>query len=262
MLLQAVGCVLRVVAEQFHVVGAHRQIGEVIDNARCHHTYVVAPEGVNENADCIWVTSRQNQSTFCAATNPMVSFSMRSTGQYTSGRSLIFFQNSRIPNAGILFEKLDQQGQQRLPRYMVKRLAINPESKILRLELRTPFGYLHELSANNVPVPQSRLDGSCEEKNQTSRVAAGSILLWLAGLEPLVMLVGIVSVWIISSAKRSSIRTPTKVFLEEDVKRDTKQVIFGNNARSSHQYRFTDRFLVLDPFGSGRKGPSHEQVLV
>jgi len=103
-----------------------------------------------------------------------VSFSMRSTGQYTSG---IFFQNSRIENAGILFEKFDQQGQQRLLRHMVKGLLSKPESKIFRLELRTPFGYLHELSANNVPLPQSRLDGSCGGKNQTGRVAAGSLLI-------------------------------------------------------------------------------------
>src|SRR5215510_7986249 len=55
-----------------------------------------------------------------------------------------------IAKAGIPFEKLDQQGEQRSLRHMVKRVVINPGRKILRLELRIPFSYLHELSANIV----------------------------------------------------------------------------------------------------------------
>jgi hypothetical protein len=86
-----------------------------------------------------------------------------------------------IAKAGILFEKLDQQGQQRLLRHMVKRVVINPEGIILRMELRTPFSYLHEISSNTMPVPQPRLNGSRRRKNQTSRNAAGSILLQLGG---------------------------------------------------------------------------------
>jgi len=53
---------------------------------------------------------------------------------------------SLIAKAGILFTRLPQQGQQDLLRHMVKRVVINPEGQILRMELRTPFCYLQKLA--------------------------------------------------------------------------------------------------------------------
>src|SRR5512143_3045856 len=52
-----------------------------------------------------------------------------------------------IGKAVILFERLPPQGQQDLLRHVVKRVVINPEGQVLRMELRPPFSYLHRLAA-------------------------------------------------------------------------------------------------------------------
>ncbi len=79
-----------------------------------------------------------------------------------------------IGKAGILFTRLPPQGQQDLLRHIVKRVVINPEGQILRMELRTPFGYLHRLAAG-ATGPQGPKHGAGSRKNKTSGAgAAGS----------------------------------------------------------------------------------------
>jgi DNA invertase Pin-like site-specific DNA recombinase len=58
-----------------------------------------------------------------------------------------------IAKAGILFEKLDKQGQRQLLQHMVERVVINPEGLVLRIELRTPFSYLRRLADRNNECP-------------------------------------------------------------------------------------------------------------
>ena len=60
---------------------------------------------------------------------------------------------SLIAKAGILFDKLDAQGQRQLLQHMVKRVVINPEGRVLRIELRTPFSYLRSLARSNDDCP-------------------------------------------------------------------------------------------------------------
>jgi hypothetical protein len=72
-----------------------------------------------------------------------------------------------IAKAGILFEKLDRSQQRTLLHYMVKRVIVNPEGRILRMELRTPFSYLQSLVADGQKTAsQAGLRG---EENKTSR---------------------------------------------------------------------------------------------
>jgi hypothetical protein len=86
-----------------------------------------------------------------------------------------------IAKAGILFNRLPPQGQQELVRHMVKRVVINPEGQILRMELRTPFSYLHQLAAETSAAPTSKR-GSGSGKKQTSRLdAAGSFQVAVGG---------------------------------------------------------------------------------
>jgi DNA invertase Pin-like site-specific DNA recombinase len=76
-----------------------------------------------------------------------------------------------IGKAGILFEKLSQEGQQDLLRHMVKRVVINPEGQILRMELRTPFCYLQQLfgTAKGFGETEEPRKGSKAAKTKTSR---------------------------------------------------------------------------------------------
>src|SRR5215813_2442899 len=60
---------------------------------------------------------------------------------------------SLIAKAGILFERLDKQGQRQLLQHMVERVVINPEGRVLRIELRTPFSYLRSLARSNDECP-------------------------------------------------------------------------------------------------------------
>jgi hypothetical protein len=86
-----------------------------------------------------------------------------------------------ISKAGILFDKLERQGQRTLLQHMVKRVVINPEGQILRMELRAPFGYLHQLAAGEGGA-SPRQASPRAHKTQTSRDnAAGSCLLSLGG---------------------------------------------------------------------------------
>lgn len=80
-----------------------------------------------------------------------------------------------IAKAGILFEKVTPAGKQELLRHMVKRVIINREGKVLRLELRTPFSYLHRLATDAENTPQQAENGSSARKAKTSRsTSAGS----------------------------------------------------------------------------------------
>jgi hypothetical protein len=63
---------------------------------------------------------------------------------------------SLIAKAGILFDKLDKQGQRQLLQHMVERVVINPEGRVLRIELRTPFSYLRSLGHSNDDCPPIR----------------------------------------------------------------------------------------------------------
>jgi hypothetical protein len=79
-----------------------------------------------------------------------------------------------IGKAGILFERLPPQGQHDLLRHLVRRVVINPEGVILRMELRTPFAYLRRLAAD-ATGPHRPKRGAGSRKNRTSSArAAGS----------------------------------------------------------------------------------------
>src|SRR5258708_9858743 len=82
-----------------------------------------------------------------------------------------------IAKAGILISRLPQQGQHDLLRHMVKRVVINPEGQILRMELRTPFCYLQKLAdeAKGLKETQGPKTGSVAGKTKTSKKdSAGS----------------------------------------------------------------------------------------
>ncbi len=85
-----------------------------------------------------------------------------------------------IAKAGILISRLSEQGQHDLLRHMVKRVVINPEGQILRMELRTPFCYLQKLAveAKGLKETHGPKIGSVAGKNKTSKkVTAGSSYL-------------------------------------------------------------------------------------
>ena len=72
-----------------------------------------------------------------------------------------------IAKVGILYEQLERSDQKELLRQMVKRVVVNSEGIIIRLELRPPFSYLHQISQR---VQYS--DGSVgAEKTKTSTKA-------------------------------------------------------------------------------------------
>src|SRR5471030_3032819 len=82
-----------------------------------------------------------------------------------------------IAKAGILISRLPEQGQQDLLRHMVKRVVINPEGEIRRMELRTPFCYLQKLAneAKGLTERQGPKTGSAMGKTKTSKKSfAGS----------------------------------------------------------------------------------------
>ncbi len=80
-----------------------------------------------------------------------------------------------IGKAGILFDRLSLKGQKDLMRHVVKRVVINPEGQVLRMELRPPFSYLHQLSAEVGGQPVSGARG----KQTSSPQAASSSYLSL-----------------------------------------------------------------------------------
>ncbi len=82
---------------------------------------------------------------------------------------------SLIGKAGILFDRLPLQGQQDLLRHMVKRVVINLEGQILRMELRTPFSYLQQLAHHGAENSSGSKNGASSRKTKTSGAnAAGS----------------------------------------------------------------------------------------
>ncbi len=81
-----------------------------------------------------------------------------------------------ISKAGILYEKLEQQGQRRLLQHMVERVVICPEGRVLRMELRTPFSYLRDLVDSGKAGSATSSGEARRTKNKTS-IAAGSFLL-------------------------------------------------------------------------------------
>ena len=89
---------------------------------------------------------------------------------------------SLIAKAGILFEKLDLQGQRRLFQHMVERVVINPEGMILRIELRTPFAYLSTLASQGNRDSSTHARTVGKNKNETS-TAAGSFFLSIGAPE-------------------------------------------------------------------------------
>src|SRR5471030_776537 len=89
-----------------------------------------------------------------------------------------------IAKAGILISRLPQQGQQDLLRHMVKRVVINPEGQILKMELRTPFCYLQKLAkeAKGLKETKGPKTAPIAGKSKTSKNgSAGSLWVPLGG---------------------------------------------------------------------------------
>jgi hypothetical protein len=87
-----------------------------------------------------------------------------------------------IAKAGILISRLPEKGQQDLLRHMVKRVVINPEGEIRRMELQTPFCYLQKLAneAKGLKERQGPKTGSAMGKTKTSKKSsAGSTYVQL-----------------------------------------------------------------------------------
>ena len=51
-----------------------------------------------------------------------------------------------IEKVGILYENLERSDQKELLRQMVERVIVDPEGRLIRLELKSPFSYLHRVS--------------------------------------------------------------------------------------------------------------------
>jgi DNA invertase Pin-like site-specific DNA recombinase len=81
-----------------------------------------------------------------------------------------------ISKAGIQYEKLDQQARRRLLQHMVERVVINPEGRVLRIELRTPFSYLRDLIDSGKVTSATGSGEAWKTENKTSE-DAGSFLL-------------------------------------------------------------------------------------
>lgn len=90
-----------------------------------------------------------------------------------------------ISKTGVLFDKMERTGQRELLRHMVEKIVVSPEGRIVTLELRAPFGYLHTLSQGGKPSAaatptQPAIDG--KKKKKTSRAnSAGSTFGTLCG---------------------------------------------------------------------------------
>ncbi len=73
-----------------------------------------------------------------------------------------------IAKVGLLYNSLTRSDQKELLRLMVERVVVNPEGKV-RLELRAPFGYLHDISER---MRRSELDQT--NKNTSQDTSAGA----------------------------------------------------------------------------------------
>src|SRR5260221_661894 len=85
-----------------------------------------------------------------------------------------------IGKAGILFDRLPESDQQDLLRHMVKRVVINPEGPMLRMDLQPPFSYLQGLVtlAKGEADPNEPQNGSRTTKRIASRrYATGSSII-------------------------------------------------------------------------------------
>lgn len=68
-----------------------------------------------------------------------------------------------ITKIGVLFGKLDASSQSELLRELVERVVVDPSGKVIRMELRPPFSYLHHLS-NRIGGQISSSNGSTKTK--------------------------------------------------------------------------------------------------
>jgi len=82
-----------------------------------------------------------------------------------------------IAKAGILFDMLPHLDQQELLRHLVKRVVINPEGQILRLDLQTPFSYLYDLmtTLKELPNPEVPRNGSRTRKTTSRQLSICSV---------------------------------------------------------------------------------------
>lgn len=81
-------------------------------------------------------------------------------------------QNSGFLKTGVLFEKLEPPGQRELLLHLVKKVVVSVEGQIVRIELRAPFGYLHELAAQQGRTAPQTFRGS--RNRRTSQVYLAS----------------------------------------------------------------------------------------
>jgi hypothetical protein len=72
-----------------------------------------------------------------------------------------------IAKVGILYSKLERSDQKDLLRQMVERVVVNPEGKIIRLELLPPFSYLRHVTER----VQNSGGGAVEGKQNASAKA-------------------------------------------------------------------------------------------
>jgi hypothetical protein len=101
-------------------------------------------------------------------------FTLPTARESKTWRLLALHRLSRrlIAKAGTLISRFPQQGQHDLLRHMVKRVVINPEGQILRIELRTPFCYLQTLADEAKGLKETRGQKQAllrEKQNQQER---------------------------------------------------------------------------------------------
>ena len=72
-----------------------------------------------------------------------------------------------ISKISVLYKKLERSKQQQLLRHLVKRVIVNPEGKIIDLELLSPFAYLRDVTARVEQKEQAGID----EKTNVSTMA-------------------------------------------------------------------------------------------
>jgi hypothetical protein len=78
-----------------------------------------------------------------------------------------------ISKAGILYPGLTPAGQQEVLRLMVEKVVISPQGQVNRMELRTPFGYLTRLLADNSETTHSKGKLRTNVRNRKTKTSSG-----------------------------------------------------------------------------------------
>lgn len=80
-----------------------------------------------------------------------------------------------ISKTGVLFDKLAPAGQRELLQHLVKKILISPEGQIVKLELHSPFAYLHTLAQREGgSAPSDDDTPSARGKDKNSRRQSAS----------------------------------------------------------------------------------------